>query len=147
MGSFSWPNNVNGDLKVQSATVADSEPNPAQAEAILQDLAGVFRRHNPTSARHVVYQGGQPDESEGENPQLPNLEARYHALVEQIPAVVFIAYLDRGIGEAYSNDGGLSVSFHRRRIRFSPLVASHGAGPGSRPRRPGHCTFFSAGCC
>ncbi len=32
---------------------------------------------------------------------LPNLEARYRALVEQIPAVVFMAYLDRGIGEAY----------------------------------------------
>ena len=35
------------------------------------------------------------------DPQLPNLEARYRALVEQIPAVVFMAYLDRGIGEAY----------------------------------------------
>ncbi len=32
---------------------------------------------------------------------IPNLEARYRALVEQIPAVVFMAYLDRGIGEAY----------------------------------------------
>ena len=30
-----------------------------------------------------------------------NLEASYRALVEQIPAVVFMAYLDRGIGEAY----------------------------------------------
>ena len=101
MVSFSWPNEVNGDLKEQSLTVADSELNPAQAEAILQDLAGVFRRHNPASARHVVYQADQPDEVEPENPQLPNLEARYRALVEQIPAVVFMAYLDRGIGEAY----------------------------------------------
>jgi PAS domain S-box-containing protein len=31
----------------------------------------------------------------------PNLEAKYRALLEQIPAVVFMAYLDRGIGEAY----------------------------------------------
>ena len=29
------------------------------------------------------------------------MEARYRALVEQIPAVVFMAYLDKGIGEAY----------------------------------------------
>jgi PAS domain S-box-containing protein len=29
------------------------------------------------------------------------METRYRALVEQIPAVVFMAYLDRGIGEAY----------------------------------------------
>ncbi len=32
---------------------------------------------------------------------VPNLEAKYRALVEQLPAVVFMAYLDRGIGEAY----------------------------------------------
>ena len=32
---------------------------------------------------------------------LPNMEARYRALVEQIPAEVFMAYLDEGIGEAY----------------------------------------------
>jgi PAS domain S-box-containing protein len=31
----------------------------------------------------------------------PSLEARYRALVEQIPAVVFMAYFDRGVGEAY----------------------------------------------
>src|SRR6202035_533843 len=33
--------------------------------------------------------------------QAPNLEAKYRALLEQIPAVVFMAYLDRGIGETY----------------------------------------------
>ena len=30
-----------------------------------------------------------------------NLEAKYRALLEQIPAVVFMAYLDRGVSEAY----------------------------------------------
>src|ERR1700719_930130 len=30
-----------------------------------------------------------------------NVEERYRALVEQIPAVVFMAYLDKGMGEAY----------------------------------------------
>ena len=29
------------------------------------------------------------------------MEAKYRTLVEQVPAVVFMAYLDRGIGEAY----------------------------------------------
>jgi PAS domain S-box-containing protein len=33
--------------------------------------------------------------------RLPDLEARYRTLVEQIPAVVFMASLDEGIGEAY----------------------------------------------
>jgi PAS domain S-box-containing protein len=32
---------------------------------------------------------------------LPNMQARYRSLVEQLPAVVFLVYLDRGIGEAY----------------------------------------------
>jgi AmiR/NasT family two-component response regulator len=29
------------------------------------------------------------------------MDAKYRALVEQIPAVIFMAYLDKGIGEAY----------------------------------------------
>jgi len=79
-------------------TLADPDLYPAQAEEILQELAGVFTQ-NASIARRIVYppeeRGAAPD------PQLPNLEARYRALVEQIPAVVFMAYLDRGIGEAY----------------------------------------------
>ena len=39
-------------------------------------------------------------ETNSEVPLL-NVEAKYRALVEQIPAVVFMAYLDKGIGEAY----------------------------------------------
>jgi two-component system CheB/CheR fusion protein len=103
---------------------AEPDLNPAEAEEILEGLAGVFRqRQNPAAARRVVYppprpgQGwsseGLPDspgraDSQGtpnsrgvEDADFPNLEARYRALVEQIPAVVFMAYLDRGIGEAY----------------------------------------------
>ncbi len=83
------------------AAVADPELNPAQAEEILQNLAGVFSHPNPARARRVVYPPERPDQQWPEDPQLPNLEARYRALVEQIPAVVFMAYLDRGIGEAY----------------------------------------------
>ncbi len=83
------------------AAVADPDLNPAQAEEILQNLAGVFSHPNPARARRVVYPPERPDQQWPEDPQLPNLEARYRALVEQIPAVVFMAYLDRGIGEAY----------------------------------------------
>src|SRR4029077_21273729 len=60
-----------------------------------------FRRHNPVSARRIVYPSERSDPGWSEESQFPNLEARYRALVEQIPAVVFMAYLDRGIGEAY----------------------------------------------
>lgn len=62
--------------------------NPVEAEAVLADLASVFLQTN-----------GQL--KSGGSGQSPNVEARYRALVEQIPAVVFMAYLDEGIGEAY----------------------------------------------
>src|SRR5579864_4918776 len=103
MVSFSWPNNTNGDSPDRPSTVAAPQLNPSQAEEILQDLADVFRRHNPATARHLIYRQEQPTDSGVEDAHLPNLEARYRALVEQIPAVVFMAYLDRGIGEAYGS--------------------------------------------
>src|SRR5277367_1934918 len=113
MVSFSWPDNKND---ATDSAVAETEITPAAAEEILQGLAGVFGpRFNPPSARRIVYpperrgegwskdNGRDNDEHQEDygDAQLPNLEARYRALVEQIPAVVFMAYLDRGIGEAY----------------------------------------------
>jgi PAS domain S-box-containing protein len=104
MVSFSWPNLPN--------RTAEPELNATEAEEILQGLAGIFgHRQNPATARRVVYPPERPDQGwsndskdnddKDSDAQLPNLEARYRALVEQIPAVVFMAYLDRGIGEAY----------------------------------------------
>ena len=101
MVAFSWPDNANETPCEPSSAVAEPYLSPSQAEEILQDLAGVFRQHNPAVGRHVVYPPEAPDQAFSDDVQLPNLEARYRALVEQIPAVVFMAYLDRGIGEAY----------------------------------------------
>jgi len=72
-----------------ASSSVDLEMDPGLAEEVLQGLAGIFSsdRQKP-EASHP--EGG-----------FPNLEARYRALVEQVPAVVFMAYLDRGIGEAY----------------------------------------------
>jgi PAS domain S-box-containing protein len=107
MVSFSWQNHTNSKPDGRPSddspsAVAEPDLNPAEAEEILQSLAGVFsRHHNPATARRVVYPPERPDQARSDDAQLPNLEARYRALVEQIPAVVFMAYLDRGIGEAY----------------------------------------------
>lgn len=70
------------------------------AEAVLRNLAGVFFPASSVldtgdSARRTHWQRKALVE-----PQLP-VEARYRTLVEQIPAVVFMAFLDEGIGEAY----------------------------------------------
>jgi len=59
----------------------------SDAEAILSELAGLFFQDSAVP-------------QEGRDRSL-NVEARYRAIVEQIPAVVFMAYLDEGIGEAY----------------------------------------------
>ncbi len=91
---------VHSRLPGPAAAVADPELDTVQAEEILRGLAGVF---TPASgiARRIVYPPERLGAEPGEDQQLPNLDARYRALVEQIPAVVFMAYLDRGIGEAY----------------------------------------------
>jgi PAS domain S-box-containing protein len=106
MVSFSWPDNSKGTSKGgplgdHPSAVADPDLNASQAEEILQNLAGVFNQYSPTTARRIVYPPDRSEQEWSDDAQFPNLEARYRALVEQIPAVVFMAYLDRGIGEAY----------------------------------------------
>jgi len=73
----------------------------SEAERALHELAGVFLQQqslgsNPGFTSFV-------ESREAAYPEVPllNMEAKYRALLEQIPAVVFMAYLDRGIGEAY----------------------------------------------
>jgi len=59
------------------------------AEAVLANLASVFFDAAPQALR------SSPEA------HAPTLEDRYRVLLDQIPAVVFMAYLDQGIGEAY----------------------------------------------
>jgi PAS domain S-box-containing protein len=84
-------------------TAGSEFQNIHDAEAVLRELAGVF-----SEAPGVEYSldsslsgtsTGTPNGDVEQPP--PNLEAKYRALLEQIPAVVFMAYLDRGVGEAY----------------------------------------------
>lgn len=75
----------------------DDARSLAAAEAILRELAAAFPlgtsdKQTPPSTKH-------PEATAGVD--LHEVDARYRTLVEQIPAVVFMAFLDRGIGEAY----------------------------------------------
>src|SRR5271170_2809310 len=94
-----WPGTIDDSLGPEGGTarVASSE----EAESILLQLAGTYAQvslnatgpgsnDSETAARQAP-----PDNN------FPTLEARYRALVEKIPAIVFMAYMDRGIGEAY----------------------------------------------
>jgi|HubBroStandDraft_6_1064221.scaffolds.fasta_scaffold158174_2 PAS domain S-box-containing protein len=142
MVSFSWPHNANGTPIDPPSAVADRDLTPSEAEEILQALAGVFsRHHNLATARRVVYpperpdQGWSSDSQPQEDAQLPNLEARYRALVEQIPAVVFMAYLDRGIGEAYvSPQIEAALGFSQEEWLEDPVRWYNHIHPDDKPR-------------
>ena len=64
-----------------------------QAENILLELASSFPFSTATARKPIVAQDREGVALE--------VDARYRTLVEQIPAVVFMAFLDKGIGEAY----------------------------------------------
>ena len=70
------------------------------AKAALRMLAGLSASGPPEAAgtdarRHA------PHREAADEQHVPIFEARYRTLLEQMSAVVFMAYLDRGIGEAY----------------------------------------------
>jgi PAS domain S-box-containing protein len=93
-----------GDTVAADADTSISDANALSvedAEAILSGLANTYSNLKIETSgtwHHFVERSSQIPVPEG---QLPNLEAKYQALLEQLPAVVFMAYLDRGIGEAY----------------------------------------------
>ncbi len=70
-------------------------PELREAEALLMELASVFGGPSAMSVSPLERDALASD------PDGSNLEARYRALLEQIPAVVFMIYLDRGVSEAY----------------------------------------------
>ena len=75
--------------------------NLSDAQKALQELAQVFSQQSAMPAeQNFAHTENARALSETEVSQA-NMEAKYRALVEQIPAVVFMAYLDKGIGEAY----------------------------------------------
>jgi PAS domain S-box-containing protein len=96
----SFPRSVGKPKNSKSRPADEGLMDIAEAEAVLVDLARVFADPalNPLSLlQHFTSNGTVPvADARGPNP-----EAKYRALLEQIPAVVFMAYLDRGISEAY----------------------------------------------
>ncbi len=72
-----------------------------EAENVLGGLANIF----VTADNSLLEAASQFVDNQGQfkliTADSPDVEARYKILVEQIPAVVFLAFLDKGIGEAY----------------------------------------------
>lgn len=72
-----------------------------EAEAILTSLASIFFPADSASEEPSGLFVERRKRGMIQAAELPNAVARYRTLVEQIPAVVFMAFLDKGIGEAY----------------------------------------------
>ena len=88
---------LTSERMLSDAMVDDHDNEPViAAAAVLTDLANVFLSGRATRQASEDDRHRTPTSSDG-----LNVDARYRALVEQIPAVVFMAYLDEGIGEAY----------------------------------------------
>lgn len=84
------------------ALAADKQPfTVSDAENALQELAEVFLKQQSNNSELALGSGAAQDSGSIPEAPLRNMEAKYRALVEQIPAVVFMAYLDKSIGEAY----------------------------------------------
>src|ERR1700683_4117849 len=75
--------------------------NLSEAEKALQELANVFLQHQSLNSSISLDAAESAESKLNSEAPLLNMEAKYRHLVEQFPAVVFMAYLDKGIGEAY----------------------------------------------
>ncbi len=84
----------------QTAVVEEQLSELAKAEFALEQLADVYLA-NRSIASSVLSDLAEGTQGAIAGFKSLNMEAKYRALVEQIPAVVFMAYLDKGVGEAY----------------------------------------------
>jgi PAS domain S-box-containing protein len=86
---------------VKTIAAEELSGNLSEAERALQELAEVFLQQQSLIASSSLDFAETGKSKLNSEAPLSNMEAKYRALVEQIPAVVFMAYLDKGIGEAY----------------------------------------------
>jgi PAS domain S-box-containing protein len=87
---------LDSDKPIAPTNSADKPSGAVQAETLIAELAAAFLQRGAADRT----EGGAepaPEYLQFQNPEKP----MYRALVEQIPAVIFVAYLDRGVSEAY----------------------------------------------
>lgn len=77
----------------------DQAPDLGEAESLLRALANISFPIGP--AAEQLLQALFENKPVGRAMERPDVEARYQTLVEQIPAVIFMAFLNEGVSEAY----------------------------------------------
>src|ERR1051325_7025210 len=99
--SFSEGMNPHADESERLAFEDAQAMSLNEAEAILNGLASVFSPAGFTPGQAASEASEKRKKATIQAAELPNAVAKYRTLLEQIPAVVFMAFLDKGIGEAY----------------------------------------------
>jgi PAS domain S-box-containing protein len=95
------------------------------AEAILTSLASVFFQATPEVGKSQSGSAGAT----------PTLADRYRVLLDQIPALVFMAYLDEAIGEAYvSPQIEATLGFSQKEWLEDPVRWYHQIHPDDKTR-------------
>src|ERR1700721_1001113 len=97
---------IGGDWPAKlTESLLSSELNPSviDAEATLQGWGRGWSESRVLASAFADQPNGRTEVIQDQEDQSQSVEARYRALVEQIPAVVFMAYLDKGIGGAYGS--------------------------------------------
>jgi PAS domain S-box-containing protein len=95
------------DLRKSQNETAETEPSSELFQDLLAtgspmgELAAAFLSNLSSSRKSEASSSASKAMAALSEASEPSLEARYRVLVEQIPAVVFMAYLDGGLGEAY----------------------------------------------
>jgi len=83
-----------GGMYEQSLWAQTLNKGVTEAEGVLQNLAGVFFPGGLPTTLDFTTHLNAPDD-------IPAVDTRYRILVEQIPAIVFLAFLGQGGSEAY----------------------------------------------
>ncbi len=82
----------------ESAPAEVHRAEPAEIQSLLAELGSFLGQH----FQHTQPASTSSQKQSSDIPEaIPTIEDRYRVLVEQIPAVVFMAFVDGGISEAY----------------------------------------------
>ena len=88
-------------VETSAGPIEDRRLTYEQAESVLLGLAHAFGPVGTEPKMSVTLQPANRDEAALLRPPRHSAEARYRLLVEQLPAVTFMAALDEGINELY----------------------------------------------
>jgi PAS domain S-box-containing protein len=113
-----------------------SPVTPAEAEAVLEQLAAVFGAlPSPAAAGDAPHASRPADLPHRREAEVPSVHEMYRTLVEQIPAVVFMARLDRGFSDAYvSPQIEETLGYSQEEWLEDPIRWYHRIHPGDRQR-------------